>query len=37
MIMAQRHVCMSDTFSVFVIENQANPNENVAAYHQSKT
>ena len=35
--MLQKHLYMSDIFSIFVIENQANPNGNVAAYHQTKT
>ena len=37
MIMLQKYLCMSDTFSIFVIGNQANPNGSVATYHQSKT
>lgn len=36
MIMLQKHVCMSDTFSVFVIANQTYTNGIVAAYSSVK-
>ena len=36
MIMLQKHVYMSNTFSVFMIANQAYTNRIIAAYHKSK-
>ena len=35
--MLQKHLCVSDIFSIFVLENQIYTNGIVAAYHQTKT
>ena len=35
--MLQKHLCMSDIFSIFVLENQIHPDGIVAAYHHTKT
>lgn len=35
--MLQKHLCMLDIFSIFVLENQIYTNGIVAAYHHPKT
>ena len=35
--MLQNHLCMSDVFSIFVLDNQIYTNEIIAAYHTHET